>query len=55
MKPARQRLGKHGLKVGKTAAVEVNLLGNGTQTPFSVAMNIDKGILMTKIGITEDS
>jgi hypothetical protein len=30
MTPARQRLGKHGLKAGIAAEAEVNLLGNGT-------------------------
>jgi hypothetical protein len=33
MTPVRQRLGKHGLKTGIAAEAEVNLLGNGTQTP----------------------
>jgi hypothetical protein len=32
MTPARQRLGKLGLKAGIAAEAEVNLLGNGTQT-----------------------
>jgi hypothetical protein len=55
MTPARLRLCKHGLKVGKAAETEVNLIGNGTQTPVSVATNINKGILVKTNGITECS
>jgi hypothetical protein len=33
MTPVRQRFGKQGLKVGIAAEAEVNLLGNGKQTP----------------------
>jgi hypothetical protein len=51
MSPARQWLSKHGLKTG----MEVNLLGNGTQTPVSAATNINKGIPVTTNRITEDS
>jgi hypothetical protein len=42
MNPARQRLGKQGLKAGIAAEVEVNFLGNGTQIPVSAATNINK-------------
>jgi hypothetical protein len=52
---ARQRLGKHGLKAGIAAEAEVNLLGNGTQTPVSAATNINKGIPMTTNRVTEDN
>jgi hypothetical protein len=52
---ARQRFSKHGLKAGIAAEVEVNLLGNGTRTPVSMAMNIKKGIPMTTNRITEDN
>jgi hypothetical protein len=48
MTPARQRLGKHGLKAGITGEAEINFLDNGTQTPVSAATNINKGILLTR-------
>jgi hypothetical protein len=50
---ARQRLGKHKLKARIAAEAEVNLLGNGTQTPVSAATNINKGIPVTTNRITE--
>jgi hypothetical protein len=37
------------------AGAEVNLLGNGTQTPVSVTTNINKDIPMTTNRITEDN
>jgi hypothetical protein len=52
---ARQRLGKYGLKSGVAAEAEVNFLGNSTQTPVSVATNINKAIPMTTNRITEDN
>jgi hypothetical protein len=52
---ARQRLGKHCLKAGIATAAEVNLLGNGTQTPVSTATDINKGIPVTMNRITEDN
>jgi hypothetical protein len=51
----RERLRKHGLKPGIAAEAEVNLLGNGTQTPVSEATNINKGTPMTTNRITEDN
>jgi hypothetical protein len=53
--PARQRLGKHGLKTGIAAEAEINLLGNGTQTPVSAATNINKGIPVTTNRVREDN
>jgi hypothetical protein len=55
MIPARQRLGKQGLKTGIAVEAEVNLLGNVMQTPVSAATNIKKHIPMTTNGITEDN
>jgi hypothetical protein len=55
MTPARQRLGKHGLKAGIAAEAEVNLLGNGTQIPVSAATNINKGILVSTKRRTKDN
>jgi hypothetical protein len=51
----RQRLGKHGLEAGITVEVEINLLGNGKQTPFPAATNINKGIPVITNRIIEDS
>jgi hypothetical protein len=53
--PARQRLGKHGLKVGIATETEVNLLGNGRKTPVSAATDINKSIPMTTNRVTEDN
>jgi hypothetical protein len=47
--------GKHDLKARIAAEAEVNLLGNGTQTPVSTALNINKGIPVTTNRITEDN
>jgi hypothetical protein len=55
MTPSRQRLGKHGQKVGIATEAEVNLLGNGTQTPVSSATNINKGIPVTTNRVIEDN
>jgi hypothetical protein len=52
---ATQRLGKYGIKARIAAEAEVNLLGNGTQTPVSAATHINKGIPMTTNRITEDN
>jgi hypothetical protein len=50
---ARQRLGKHDLKVKIAAEAEVKLLGNGMQTTVSAATNINKGIPVITNRITE--
>jgi hypothetical protein len=55
MTPARQQIGKHGLKAGIAAEAEVGFLGNGTQTPVSAATNINKGIPITTERVTEDN
>jgi hypothetical protein len=55
MTPGRQRLCKYGLKARIAAKAEVNLLGNGTQTPLSMATNINKGIPVTANRVTEDN
>jgi hypothetical protein len=55
MAPARQRLGKHGLKAGTATEPEVNLLCNGTQTPVSAATNIKKKTLAKTSGLTQDN
>jgi hypothetical protein len=52
---ARKRLGKHCLKAGIIAEAEVNLPGNGMQTPVSAAADINKGIPMTTNRVTEDN
>jgi hypothetical protein len=43
----RKRPGKYDLNAGIAAEAEVNLLGNGTQTPVSATTNIKKGIPVT--------
>jgi hypothetical protein len=52
---AKQRLCKRGLKAGIAAEAEVNLLGNGMQTPVSAARNVNKGIPLTTSRITENN
>jgi hypothetical protein len=54
MTPPRQRLVNHCPKTGIAADTDVNLLGNGRQTPVSAATDINKGIPVATDRVTKD-